>query len=114
MSIAKRIAARQEAARSKLEVAEWGEDDNTPLVIYYGPFLAIEMDKIQRKHPKFLSEVTFPGMVDVIVMKAEDADGNKLFSLEDKPILMREQTGIIARVAAALMSSDSVEEQEKN
>lgn len=114
MSIAKRLAARQEAERSKIEVAEWGEDENTPLIVYYGPFLAIDMDKIQRKHKDFLSNVTFAGMVDVIIMKAEDENGEKLFTLEDKPVLMREKTNTIARIAGAFMTSESVEDQEKN
>jgi hypothetical protein len=53
-------------------------------------------------------------MVEIIVMKAEDKDGNKLFTLEDKPTLMREPMSLITRVAAAMMATESVEEQEKN
>lgn len=114
MSLAKRLAARQDADRRTIEVAEWGEDETSPQIVYYGPFLAIEMDKVQRKHPNFLQSMTMAGMVEIIVMKAEDKDGNKLFSLEDKPTLMREPLTLITRVAGALMSSSSVEEQEKN
>ena len=114
MSLAKRIAARQDADRRTLEVAEWGEDDSSPLVVYYGPFLAIEMDRVQRKHPNFLNSMTMAGMVEIILMKAEDKDGAKLFTLEDKPTLMREPLTLITRIAGAMMSSESVEEQEKN
>lgn len=114
MSLAKRIAARQDADRRTLEVAEWGEDDSSPLIVYYGPFLAIEMDRVQRKHPNFLNSMTMAGMVEIILMKAEDKDGSKLFTLEDKPTLMREPLTLITRVAGAMMSSESVEEQEKN
>ena len=113
MSLGKRIAARQDADRRSMEVAEWGEDDS-PLTVYYGPFLAIEMDKVQRKHPNFLQSMTMAGMVEIIVMKAQDKDGNSLFTIEDKPTLMREPLTLITRVAGALMSSESVEEQEKN
>lgn len=114
MSLAKRLAARQDIDRRSIEVAEWGEDEASPQIIYYGPFLAIEMDKVQRKHPNFLQSMTMAGMVEIIVMKAEDKDGNKLFGLEDKPTLMREPLSLITRIAGALMSSASVEEQEKN
>jgi len=114
MSLAKRLASRQDAARKSIEVPEWGEDDSSPQIVYYGPFLAIEMDKVQRKHPNFLQNMTMAGMVEIIVMKAEDKDGNKLFGLEDKPTLMREPLTLITRVAGAFMSSDTVEEQEKN
>lgn len=114
MSLAKRIAQRHEAARKQIEVAEWGEDDGTPLMIYCGPLLAIEMDKIQRKHPNFFQSATVPGMVDLIIMKAENKEGEKLFTLEDKPVLNREEFSIIARIAGDMISSTSVEEHEKN
>lgn len=114
MSLAKRIAGRQDADRRTLEVPEWGEDESSPQIIYYGPFLAIEMDKVQRKHPNFLQSMTMAGMVEIIVMKSEDKEGNKLFGLDDKPTLMREPLGLITRIAGALMTTASVEEQEKN
>jgi len=54
-------------------------------------------------------------MVDLIVMKAEDGDGKKHFTLEDKPILMREEVHVISRVAGEMLSgADSVEDHEKN
>jgi hypothetical protein len=74
----------------------------------------MEMDKIQRKNPNFLQNVSLAGMTDIIIMKAEDANGEKLFTLEDKPTLMREPMNLITRIAGAMMSSESVEEQEKN
>ena len=49
-------------------------------------------------------------MVDLIIMKAEDKDGEKLFTLEDKPILMRESVAIISKIAGEMFSS--VEKQE--
>ena len=72
------------------------------------------MDKVQRKHPNFLQSMTMAGMVEIIVMKSEDKEGNKLFGLDDKPTLMREPLGLITRIAGALMTTASVEEQEKN
>lgn len=114
MSLAKRIADRQRAARKTIEVAEWGEDDASPLIIHCGPMLAMEMEKIQRKHPNFFQSATIAGMVDLIILKAEDKDGEKVFSLEDKPVLMREEFGVIARIAGEMISATSVEDHEKN
>lgn len=114
MSLAKRLAARQDADRRSIDVPEWGEDDSSPLKVFYGPFLAMEMDKVQRKHPNFLQNISLAGMVEIIVMKAEDKDGNKLFGLDDKPVLMREPMSLITRIAGAMMATDTVEEQEKN
>lgn len=114
MSLAKRIADRQAKARKSIEVAEWGEDSDSPLMLYFGPMLAMEMDKIQRKHPNFFQAATIAGMVDLIILKAQDKDGEKLFTLEDKPVLMREEFGVIARIAGEMISATSVEEHEKN
>jgi hypothetical protein len=112
MSIAKRIAERTSSKRH-IDVAEWG-DEGKPEKVYYGPLLAGELNRIQRKHPNFLSSTSFDAMVDLIILKAENGQGEKLFTLEDKAVLMREEVSVISTVAAAFMSGDSVEEQEKN
>lgn len=114
MSLAKRIAERQNAARKTIEVIEWGEDESSPLIIHFSPMLALEIEKIQRKHPNFFQQMTVQGMVDLIILKAENKDGEKLFTLEDKPVLMREEFTVIARVSAEMMTSRTVEEHEKN
>lgn len=108
MSIAKRIAERTSQKRS-IEVAEWGED-GAPEKVFFGPLLAGELNRIQRKHPSFLQSASFEAMVDLIVLKAETGQGEKLFTLEDKPVLMREEVSIISRVAAEMMGGTSVEE----
>lgn len=112
MSISKRIAGRILTKRH-IEVIEWG-DEGKPEKVYYGPLLAGELNRIQRKHPNFLGSASFDAMVDLIILKAETGQGEKLFTLEDKAILMREEVGVISTVAAAFMSGDSVEAQEKN
>lgn len=112
MSIAKRIAERTSAKRH-IDVAEWG-DEGKPEKVYYGPLLAGELNRIQRKHPNFLSSASLEAMVDLIILKAENGQGEKLFTLEDKPVLMREEVNVVSTVAAAFMSGESVEAQEKN
>ena len=112
MSIAKRIADRTSAKRH-IDVPEWGEEGK-PEKVYYGPLLAGELNRIQRKHPTFLSSASLEAMVDLIILKAENGQGEKLFTLEDKAILMREEVNVVSTVAAAFMSGDSIEEQEKN
>lgn len=112
MSIAERIKARTSKKRH-IDVAEWGEPDS-PEKVYFGPLLAGELNRIQRKHPGFLQNASFEGMVDLIILKAENGQGEKMFTLEDKPVLLREEVEIISRVAAELMSGTSVEAAEKN
>lgn len=112
MSIAQRIAARTSQKRH-IEVPQWGEP-GSPEKVYFGPLLAGELNRIQRKHPNFLQSASFEAMVDLIILKAENGQGEKLFTLEDKPVLMREEVAVISTVAAELMAGTSVEDAEKN
>ena len=113
MSIASRIAAkRAERDRSFVEVDEWGDD--TPLKLYFTEMTARDIERIQRKHKDFLSNPTLSAMVEAIILKCEDENGDKAFSLEDKPILMGETIGVIAKVFGAVLGAVDVEDHEKN
>lgn len=114
MSIAKRIAAkRAEQERGMVEVPEWGEEGQ-PLRLYFGPVTARDIEKVQRKHPNFLSNITMGAMVETLILKCEDDKGDPAFTLEDKPILMGEPVGVISTVFAAVFGGTSTEEHEKN
>ena len=113
MSVGKRIAERQNDRRKSFEVPEWGEDGG-PLVIFHDPWLMIDQEKLSRLHPKWMDTMSGKAFVEAIVMKSEDKDGQKIFGADDKPILMREKASLISRVAGAIMTSDTVEEHEKN
>jgi hypothetical protein len=114
MSIAKRIAAkRADQEREVVEVPEWGEEEN-PLRLYFTQTTARDMEKIQRKHPNFLTNITMNAMVDVLIMKCEDEKGDPAFTLEDKPILMGEPIGVISKAFATVFSGKTEEEHEKN
>ena len=114
MSLIETIRKRQHASRRNLEVPEWGEEDGTPLTIYFGKFLAHDLDRLQRKHRDFVTNINVAGMVDMIIMKAQNRDGDLLFTLEDKPTLMREPVELISRIAGEMMTANSAEEHEKN
>lgn len=114
MSIAKRIAAkRADQTREVVEVPEWGEGD-VPLRLYFTPVTARDIEKIQRKHPNFLTNATMGAMVDMLIIKCEDENGEPAFTLEDKPILMGEPIGVIATVFGKAFNASDVEEHEKN
>jgi hypothetical protein len=53
-------------------------------------------------------------MVDVIIMKAQNRDGDAIFTLEDKPTLMREPMDRIGRIANEMMLTEISEDIEKN
>lgn len=109
MSLGKRIAEKRQANRKSFEVNEWGED-GVALIVYTGMLTCGDVDKLQRKHPGFMNNPTVAAMVDLIIMKAEDKNGEKLFTLEDKPFLMRESVTLVSRIAGEMFSTiESVE-----
>lgn len=113
-ALASKIAAkRAERERQHVDVEEWG-DDGEPVRLYFTEVTARDIEKIQRKHPNFLANTTMAAMVDTLIVKCEDEKGEPAFTLEDKPILMGEPVGVIAKVFGAVFSADSVEEKEKN
>lgn len=112
MDILKRIAERT-SIKKCIEVPEWGEN-GSPAKVYYGPLLAGELNRIQRKHPNFLNDAKFDAQIDLIILKAENGQGEKMFTLEHKAGLMAEEVSVIATLAAAFMSGRTVEDAEKN
>lgn len=103
MGIGERIAAKRSAERRLLEVAEWGEDE--PLQLYISALTCHDVDKIQRKHKDFLTNMSVGAMVDLIIQKAEDKNGEKVFTLEDRPFLMREPVTLISRIAGEMFAT---------
>ena len=87
MSLIDRIRALDEVRRTA-SVEAWGEDGK-PAVLYALPLSVKDMSWVQRKHKAFLEQMQVEGMVDLIILKCEDKKGDKCFSNEDKPILMR-------------------------
>ena len=113
MGLGERIAAKRQKNRRKVSVAEWGDDG--PLDIYAGTLTCHDVDRVQKKHKDFLMNMTIEAMVDLIILKSENGDGDKLFSLEDKPHLMGEPVIVVSRVAGEVFGSVlSVEDAEKN
>jgi len=114
MTLAKRIAAkRAEQQRDFFDVEEWGEADD-PLRLYFNHVSARDIEKVQRKYPNFLTEPTMSSMVEMIILKSEDDNGEKLFTLEDKATLLGESVNTIAKVFGAVFGADSAEDHEKN
>jgi hypothetical protein len=114
MSLAKRIAAkRADQQRGFVDVEEWGEGD-TPLRLFFTSVSARDIEKVQRKYKDFLTQTSLGAMVEMIIEKCEDEKGDKAFTLEDKPILMGEPIGVIAKVFGAVFNATNIEEHAKN
>ena len=93
----------------KIEVAEWGEEGK-PLIIYTSPFTLGE----KRNLFKGAKNDDLGVLVDAIVLKAKDGEGNKIFKLDDKQTLLNNaDANVIARVSTEMLSGVSYEEAEK-
>jgi hypothetical protein len=93
----------------KIEVAEWGEE-GSPLVIYCSPFSMAE----KRNLFKGAKSDDLSVLVDALMLKARDADGNKVFKLDDKQVLLNKaDPEVIARVATEMLNTIPFEEAEK-
>lgn len=112
MSLGKRIAGL-EKPRREIVVAEWGEDGE-PLKLFSLPVTAADVAAVSAKNPGFLQNASPNAMVDLIIRKCEDEAGKPAFTLEDKPILMRQPMVIIGGIYALLFAHVSVEDQVKN
>ena len=93
-----------------IEVAEWGEDDK-PLKIYSKPLTLAETSKLY----KMSKEDDLTMMAYVLIYKALDDNGYKLFDLGDKNALLNNvDREILVDVATQIMGQDSIEDTKKN
>ena len=110
MNVIDRVKAQFEALGiKKIEVAEWGEEGK-PLIIYCSPFTLGE----KRNLFKGAKNDDLGVLVDAIVLKAKDSEGNKIFKLDDKLTLLNNaDANVIVKVATEMLSGVSYEEAEK-
>lgn len=92
----------------EVEVPAWGE------TFYVTPLSVQELSKMQKKHPDFLANSSMEAAVDLIMMKAMNKDGEKAFTLEHKPYLLKQKATIIMQFYSALIGTAVQEDQEKN
>jgi len=110
MSVIDRVKEHFESQGVKqIEVAEWGEEGQ-PLVIYSSPFNLGE----KRGLFKNAKNDDLGVLVDVIMLKARDKDGNKIFKLDDKQTLLTSaDPEVIGRVATTMLNTLTYEDAEK-
>lgn len=95
-----------------IEVPEWKDEDGKPTVIYWNPITLSEKNKLFRKSDN-MSDVSI--LADIVIMKALDKDGNKIFTLEDKLALMHKvDSDVLSHLATAMVQAINPEEVKKN
>lgn len=84
--------------RKQIEVPEW------KLTVFSAPVTLGEKNRLYRKSKENDMEL----LVDLLIMKAEDEAGKKLFEAEHKlTLLNKADANIVARVANAILSDDA-------
>ena len=90
----------------KIEVPEWG-DENGPAFIYAEPCTLADKGKIKKRSEK--DEID--ALAYILILKAQDAQGNKLFTLEDKHALKTKvDPDVLSRIASEMMRAPSIEQ----
>jgi hypothetical protein len=108
MSINEKLKDRIKQEPKAFYVEEWDE------TIYCTPISCGEMGKLQKRHPDFISNMTGEAMVDLLMAKCLNDQGEKLFTLDEKPLLLRESMAVISTVVGAVLGSQIDGGVEKN
>lgn len=116
MGLAKELRNRRTITAKEVSVQGWADSAGEPFVLYCKPITCYDVNELQKKHKNFLESPSIASMVDMIILKAVDESGDKLFAKsEDKIDLMGEETGIISDIANQMFSTIvDAEEAEKN
>lgn len=95
----------------KIEVPEWGGDGNS-LVVYFKP---ITLGEKQRYVTASAQVGRIAAFAELLVMKALDADGKKLFTIEHKKMLRDEaDPDVILRVCTEMLASPGADDMGKD
>jgi hypothetical protein len=72
-----------------------------------------DMAFARKKQADFMSNPSLEAMVDLIIRKAKTPDGNAAFTLEHKPVLVRQKVALISTIFSDLFGDAlSVEQTE--
>ena len=113
MSILERAKTHFESIGvQSIEVPEWKDEDGKPTVIFWNPINLFEKNKLFQRSDN-LSDVSI--LADIVILKALDKDGKKVFKLDSKMDLMTKvDSDVLSRIATAMVNVISPEEVKKN
>lgn len=95
-----------------IEIPEWKDEHGNSTVLYWNPINLSEKNILFKKSNN-LNDVSI--LADIVVMKALDKDGNKIFKPEDKITLMyKVDSDILSRISTAMVQAINPEEVKKN
>ena len=94
-----------------IEIEEWKDDDGKPTIIYWNPITLAEKKKLFA-NSNSLNDIGI--LADIVILKAMDKDGNKIFKSEDKfDILHNVDSDVLAKISTAMVQVTSAYESKK-
>lgn len=105
------FASRPEKDLTSVEIER---EDGKVFTFYFEAMTLRDLSKLQKKHPNFINDQTADAMVDLVIMKTLDAQGNKVFDHGHKFKLMSEKLEVVPKMFGAIFNGASEEEQAKN
>ena len=114
MSLIDRAKAHFESLGTQsISIEEWPDDNGKPTVIYWTPINLSEKNRIpQKTNGNVLADASV--LADIVIWKALDKDGKKIFTIEDKLSLMHNvDSEILSRIANAMVTTPTVDEVKK-
>lgn len=95
----------------EIKVPEWADENGDATVLYSKPFTMKERQTLY----KFADGDDLEFMIRLVIMKALDSDGNKLFDLTNKKDFENTvDPNVIMRIAGQMTVTPSIEEIEGN
>ena len=85
----------------------------TEVKLFSGPLTPNDLKIVGRKHPNFMMNPTMEGMVDLIIQKVRGGDGQKMFTLEHRGLLMRLPSATVTGVFGELFGEQMTPEDDE-
>jgi hypothetical protein len=97
--------------RQSIEMPELSEEGQPPFIVYWRPLTVDEHARLFGGEKRMDDRL----YAELIVMKAEDAEGRKMFRFEDAPALKtRASRSVLKRIGDAILAVPTQEQAEKN
>ena len=101
MGLARELRERRTIPLREVSVSAWADEKGKPFKLYTRAITCYDLNELQKKHPNFLENTTIAAMVDLIILKATDKGGERIFTnSEDRIDLMGEETSVISETVS--------------
>lgn len=111
--LSRAVAHYQGSEVRHIDVPEWADEHGEPTRVYWRPATLGEEGQIRANYEQHGSREGL--IVDTIIARALDADGGRMFTVADKPGLLKSADGqVLSAIYLAMTTGTGVQAQEKN